>query len=125
MFVSSSLCMSVSAFVCLSVCISLSVHNVCICTSACVSVCVCVPVCLSMRLMSGECVFPPDNSFLKQVLEGEYPKLLRLYTDLWRRILSLGVKVDLPSSLQVEDSAPLDLQHQQLMEQTALDSGYE
>lgn len=66
-----------------------------------------------------------DNSFLKQVLESEYPKLLRLYTDLWRRIQSLGVKVDLPNSLQVEEAVPVDLQHQQFMEQTALDSRYE
>ena len=26
------------------------------------------------------------NTFLKQAFEGEYPKLLRLYNDLWRRI---------------------------------------
>lgn len=26
------------------------------------------------------------SSFLKQAFEGEYPKLLRLYNDLWRRL---------------------------------------
>ena len=30
------------------------------------------------------------NTFLRQVLDGEYPKLVRLYSDLWRRIQSLG-----------------------------------
>ena len=30
------------------------------------------------------------NTFLRQVLEGEYPKLVRLYSELWRRIQSLG-----------------------------------
>ena len=27
-----------------------------------------------------------DNMFIKQAFEGEYPKLLRLYNDLWRRL---------------------------------------
>jgi len=26
------------------------------------------------------------STFLKQAFEGEYPKLLRLYNDLWRRL---------------------------------------
>jgi len=30
------------------------------------------------------------NTFLRQVLDGEYPKLVRLYSELWRRIQSLG-----------------------------------
>lgn len=37
----------------------------------------------------------PANTFLKQAFEGEYPKLLRLYNELWRRLqqnkLDLGV----------------------------------
>ncbi len=28
----------------------------------------------------------PANTFIKQAFEGEYPKLLRLYNDLWRRM---------------------------------------
>ena len=32
----------------------------------------------------------PGNTFLRQVLDGEYPKLVRLYSELWRRIQSLG-----------------------------------
>lgn len=28
----------------------------------------------------------PASSFLKQAFEGEYPKLLRLYNELWRRL---------------------------------------
>ena len=31
-------------------------------------------------------LFRLDNTFLKQTFEGEFPKLLRLYNDLWRRI---------------------------------------
>lgn len=27
---------------------------------------------------------------MRQVLDGEYPKLVRLYSELWRRIQSLG-----------------------------------
>jgi len=30
------------------------------------------------------------NTFLRQVLDGEYPKLVRLYSELWRRVQSLG-----------------------------------
>ena len=30
------------------------------------------------------------NTFLRQVLDGEYPKLVRLYSELWRRVHSLG-----------------------------------
>ena len=30
--------------------------------------------------------FPAASTFLKQAFEGEYPKLLRLYNDLWRRL---------------------------------------
>ena len=29
-----------------------------------------------------------ESNFLKQALEGEYPKLLRLFNDLWRRLAS-------------------------------------
>lgn len=30
--------------------------------------------------------FAAASTFLKQAFEGEYPKLLRLYNDLWRRL---------------------------------------
>ena len=30
------------------------------------------------------------NTLLRQVLDGEYPKLVRLYSELWRRVQSLG-----------------------------------
>uniref|UniRef100_A0A4W5L5L2 Conserved oligomeric Golgi complex subunit 5 n=1 Tax=Hucho hucho TaxID=62062 RepID=A0A4W5L5L2_9TELE len=45
------------------------------------------------------------SSFLKQALEGEYPKLLRLYNDLWRRLQQYS------SSIQgvISSSAGLDL----------------
>ncbi|KAM9407314.1 conserved oligomeric Golgi complex subunit 5 isoform 1-T1 [Salvelinus alpinus] len=44
------------------------------------------------------------SSFLKQALEGEYPKLLRLYNDLWRRLQQYS------SSIQgvISSSAGLD-----------------
>lgn len=31
-------------------------------------------------------LLPTASSFLKQAFEGEYPKLLRLYNELWRRL---------------------------------------
>ena len=41
----------------------------------------------------------PDNTFLKQAFEGEYPKLLRLYNDLWRRLQTIkGSMRRVPSS---------------------------
>uniref|UniRef100_A0A8C7UL68 Conserved oligomeric Golgi complex subunit 5 n=1 Tax=Oncorhynchus mykiss TaxID=8022 RepID=A0A8C7UL68_ONCMY len=45
-----------------------------------------------------------SSSFLKQALEGEYPKLLRLYNDLWRRLQQYS------SSIQgvISSSAGLD-----------------
>lgn len=30
--------------------------------------------------------YPLASTFLKQAFEGEYPKLLRLYNDLWKRL---------------------------------------
>ncbi|KAL4226453.1 Conserved oligomeric Golgi complex subunit [Mactra antiquata] len=34
------------------------------------------------------------SSFLKQAFEGEYPKLLRLYNDLWKRLQQFSLSVD-------------------------------
>jgi len=44
--------------------------------------------------------FSPASSFLKQALEGEYPKLLQLYNELWRRLqqYSTSLQGALPSS---------------------------
>jgi hypothetical protein len=32
------------------------------------------------------------STFIKQAFEGEYPKLLRLYNDLWKRLQQLSPK---------------------------------
>ncbi|KAJ8387684.1 hypothetical protein AAFF_G00151150 [Aldrovandia affinis] len=59
------------------------------------------------------------SSFLKQTLEGEYPKLLRLYNELWKRLqqYSVSIQGSLASSggldLSVELSAS-DLEAQNL-----------
>lgn len=46
------------------------------------------------------------SSFLKQAFEGEYPKLLRLYNELWRRLqqYSTSLQGTLPTTTQ-SDSA--------------------
>ncbi len=41
-----------------------------------------------------------ESNFLKQALEGEYPKLLRLFNDLWARLHQVG------SDLRVEGAEP-------------------
>ncbi|XP_063073972.1 conserved oligomeric Golgi complex subunit 5 [Engraulis encrasicolus] len=45
-----------------------------------------------------------DSTFLKQALEGEYPKLLRLYNELWKRLqqYSTSIQGALASSAQQE-----------------------
>ena len=35
-----------------------------------------------------------DSNFLRQALEGEYPKLLRLFNDLWSRLHTAGVEAN-------------------------------
>lgn len=46
---------------------------------------------------------PTDASFLKQAFEGEYPKLLRLYNDLWRRLYQYSITLTVtPSAGAVE-----------------------
>uniref|UniRef100_A0AAY4D233 Conserved oligomeric Golgi complex subunit 5 n=1 Tax=Denticeps clupeoides TaxID=299321 RepID=A0AAY4D233_9TELE len=66
-----------------------------------------------------------SSTFLKQALEGEYPKLLRLYNDLWKRLqqystsiqgaLSNSGSLDLPAELPdpVADSPDLFTQAKQ------------
>ena len=43
-------------------------------------------------------MFITDSSFLKQALEGEYPKLLRLYNDLWRRLQQFSITLMVSAS---------------------------
>lgn len=48
-----------------------------------------------------------DNTFLRQAFEGEYPKLLRLYSDLWRRLQHfLADLVD--TGVSLVDTEPTD-----------------
>ncbi|XP_064198883.1 conserved oligomeric Golgi complex subunit 5 [Anguilla rostrata] len=59
------------------------------------------------------------SSFLKQTLEGEYPKLLRLYNELWKRLQQYSASIqgalassgglDLPIDLPASDLEPQDL----------------
>ena len=55
--------------------------------------------------MNGIVFFLLASTFLKQAFEGEYPKLLRLYNDLWTRLqqyssasnstsVSLGIQLE-------------------------------
>ena len=46
--------------------------------------------CVSCHSLAVFTVCLLGNTFLRQVLDGEYPKLVRLYSELWRRIQSLG-----------------------------------
>ncbi|XP_014663844.1 PREDICTED: conserved oligomeric Golgi complex subunit 5-like [Priapulus caudatus] len=40
-----------------------------------------------------------DSSFIKQAFDGEYPKLLRLYNDLWKRLQQFTAKLTISASL--------------------------
>lgn len=39
-----------------------------------------------LQTFSPDCCLRIASSFLKQAFEGEYPKLLHLYNELWRRL---------------------------------------
>lgn len=36
-----------------------------------------------------------ESSFIKQAFDGEYPKLLRLYNDLWKRLQQFTAKLSI------------------------------
>lgn len=65
------------------------------------------------------CVFSLASSFLKQAFEGEYPKLLRLYNELWRRLqqysaslqgaLTSGGAMDVPLDIGATETETQDL----------------
>uniref|UniRef100_A0AAY5L757 Conserved oligomeric Golgi complex subunit 5 n=1 Tax=Esox lucius TaxID=8010 RepID=A0AAY5L757_ESOLU len=66
------------------------------------------------------------SSFLKQALEGEYPKLLRLYNDLWRRLqqYSSSIQGAISSSAGLDSALDLpstDTDNQDLFTQTKQD----
>ena len=43
------------------------------------------------------------STFVKQAFEGEYPKLLRLYNDLWRRLQEFSANMNSSSSTSLPD----------------------
>lgn len=45
-----------------------------------------VPIFAPTNIHRDDVFFAAASTFLKQAFEGEYPKLLRLYNDLWRRL---------------------------------------
>lgn len=51
----------------------------------------------------------PASSFLKQAFEGEYPKLLRLYNDLWRRLQQYSATLQGALTAGIGGEASLDL----------------
>ena len=46
------------------------------------------------------------STFLKQAFEGEYPKLLRLYNDLWSRLQQFSSTSNVPSATLVSQMEP-------------------
>lgn len=44
-----------------------------------------------------------ESSFLKQAFEGEYPKLLRLYNDLWKRLRQFNVTSNTTATVSLTD----------------------
>ncbi|CAI9719984.1 conserved oligomeric Golgi complex subunit 5 [Octopus vulgaris] len=49
-----------------------------------------------------------DTSFLKQAFEGEYPKLLRLYNDLWKRLHQFNVTSNTATSVIHTDFSAIE-----------------
>ncbi|KAK7101689.1 conserved oligomeric Golgi complex subunit 5-like isoform X2 [Littorina saxatilis] len=47
-----------------------------------------------------------SSSFLKQTFEGEYPKLLRLYSDLWRRLQQFSLTMTVTPSAGAAELVP-------------------
>ena len=51
--------------------------------------------------------FSSDSTYMKQALEGEFPKLLRLYVDLSKRLIAAHNKAaveNIPNDLSTESS---------------------
>lgn len=57
------------------------------------------PLCIS--------AFFSASTFLKQALEGEYPKLLRLYNELWKRLQQYSASIQ---GALVSSGADLDVE---------------
>ena len=51
-------------------------------------------------------IFFLASTFLKQAFEGEYPKLLRLYNELWLRLQQFSGASNVPSATLVPQMEP-------------------
>ena len=56
--------------------------------------------------IDNSCPFFLASTFLKQAFEGEYPKLLRLYNDLWSRLQQFSSAANVPSAPLVPQMEP-------------------
>ncbi|XP_052781963.1 conserved oligomeric Golgi complex subunit 5-like isoform X1 [Mya arenaria] len=54
------------------------------------------------------------SSFLKQAFEGEYPKLLRLYNDLWKRLQQFSLSVETDSLSLATDVIAMEMQEEDI-----------
>uniref|UniRef100_M3ZGJ4 Conserved oligomeric Golgi complex subunit 5 n=1 Tax=Xiphophorus maculatus TaxID=8083 RepID=M3ZGJ4_XIPMA len=75
-------------------------------------------VCLSACLFSF-----PASSFLKQAFEGEYPKLLRLYNELWRRLQQYSASLQGALTSSGGFDTPLDLTNAEIESQDLFTHG--
>ena len=60
--------------------------------------------------------FSSANTFLKQAFEGEYPKLLRLFNDLWKRLQPFKsnmtmLKKDMPIDSFIPEDSEMENGH--------------
>lgn len=70
--------------------------------------------------------FIPESSFLKQAFEGEYPKLLRLYNDLWKRLRQFNVTSNTTATVSLTDLVMADSTEEDFFSQkTSNKTGYE
>ena len=70
-------------------------------------------------------VLLPGSTFLKQAFEGEYPKLLRLYNDLWKRLQQFSLGTDINLSVSAADTALQSEVLDELLTQASKSSSYE
>lgn len=68
----------------------------------------------------------PESSFLKQAFEGEYPKLLRLYNDLWKRLRQFNVTSNTTATVSLTDLVMAESTEEDFFSQkTSNKTGYE
>uniref|UniRef100_A0A8C2DUX3 Conserved oligomeric Golgi complex subunit 5 n=1 Tax=Cyprinus carpio TaxID=7962 RepID=A0A8C2DUX3_CYPCA len=67
----------------------------------------CGQVCISHQTHTDVTIKKHSSTFLKQALEGEYPKLLRLYNELWKRLQQYSASIQ---GALVSSGAGLDVE---------------